>query len=313
MYCTQCGEQLADSIKFCFNCGEATQETEPWQIEAQPEPESKANSKEALYKAVVGQKNEDFYYQAFSKIDNEGRLTVTWNWPAFFFSFYWMLYRKMWYPAAGYFLAGLLLSFLAVATAGDGSGITEIDVVYLIGTFVVFPMYANVLYYNKCKELIVKARFNHPKPEEQISFLKLKGGTSNVVVVVALAFLLIMFMGIVAAIAIPAYQDYTTKAHVQSAYHSSNEITAAFTDFYERNQVIPANLEQLYITSQYIPSSLTSMDSTNGQINVSMYAGELNGEKLILTPYLDESEQLFWVCTSDQIEQRYLPSDCTQE
>ncbi|EEF79468.1 hypothetical protein MDMS009_2055 [Methylophaga thiooxydans DMS010] len=329
MFCTQCGEQLADSARFCFNCGEATQKTdlsladdrEPKIVMSQrdnlevsegAEPEPIINTKDALYHAAIGHKYEDYYRDGFDRFAREGNTGASWNWPAFFFSLYWMLYRKMWYPAAGYFLAGILITIIALPTAKDGAGVTTVDIVYLVGAFIIFPMYANALYYKKCNELIATARFNHPNPNEQLSYLKRKGRTSSIVWVLIALCVVLTLLGILGAITVPAYQDYSTRTHVQNAYNSSNEVTKAFKEYYERNQTIPQRLEQLFIGPQHIPNSLLKLDPDNGQITVSMYAGDLNGEALVLTPYLDNNQQIFWECKAAGISQRYLPNACSQ-
>ena len=46
------------------------------------------------YKAAIGEKNADFYLSRFHHFDSNG-VRPSWNWPAFFFTFYWLLYRKM--------------------------------------------------------------------------------------------------------------------------------------------------------------------------------------------------------------------------
>src|ERR1700736_5568240 len=50
---------------------------------------------EALYRSAVGAKKADFYVPKFVGFDQPGASRLSWNWPAFFFSFYWFLYRRM--------------------------------------------------------------------------------------------------------------------------------------------------------------------------------------------------------------------------
>jgi Protein of unknown function (DUF2628) len=50
---------------------------------------------EALYWAAVGPSKADYYAPKFLRFNEPGASKVSWNWPAFFVSFYWFLYRRM--------------------------------------------------------------------------------------------------------------------------------------------------------------------------------------------------------------------------
>ena len=77
------------------------------------EPNSSQN--EELYRAAVGAKKAGYYLPKFNSFD-QGQSKVTWNWPAFFVTFFWLLYRRMYGLAVGYlFLVPLALGMLLVA------------------------------------------------------------------------------------------------------------------------------------------------------------------------------------------------------
>jgi hypothetical protein len=59
---------------------------------------------EGLYRAAVGEKKADFYVPKFVRFDRPGASRLSWNWPAFFVSFYWFLYRRMYATWAIYSL-----------------------------------------------------------------------------------------------------------------------------------------------------------------------------------------------------------------
>ena len=54
-----------------------------------------AGDLDALYRAAVGPSKADFYAPKFQRFDEPGASKVSWNWPAFFVSFIWFLYRRM--------------------------------------------------------------------------------------------------------------------------------------------------------------------------------------------------------------------------
>ena len=53
--------------------------------------------------------------------------------------------------------------------------------------------------------------------------------------------IVVAIIGILAAVAIPAYQDYTIRAKVTEAYILVEPIQKAFTEYYERWGVVPDN------------------------------------------------------------------------
>jgi CRP-like cAMP-binding protein len=69
-------------------------------------------------------RNADYYIPKFRKF-NDGGFSVTWNWPAFFFQFFWMAYRKM-YLWAFFAVVGVLVYYGVV--------------VLLLGLFGLFPL-----------------------------------------------------------------------------------------------------------------------------------------------------------------------------
>ena len=72
------------------------------------------------YQAALGQKNADFYLSRFHHFDSNG-VRPSWNWPAFLFTFYWLLYRKMRFFALVYVLLPIPLAAIdsIVFPAGD--------------------------------------------------------------------------------------------------------------------------------------------------------------------------------------------------
>ncbi len=62
--------------------------------------------------------------------------TVKWNWPVFFATFPWLLYRKMWMYSLGYMIGvPILLMITALVTGlavGSGAGISIYFVPYFL-------------------------------------------------------------------------------------------------------------------------------------------------------------------------------------
>jgi hypothetical protein len=162
-----------------------------------------------LYKAAIGEKNTTYYLTKFEQFDQQGPgLKASWNWPAFFLVGFWALYRKMY----GWFFAIWGISILAgIAEKIDQTGLSA---VFFLGLWIAFSIYANALYHGKVRKKIEAARLTLRDESRLLSYLRQAGGVHTWVI---WAFGLVPIIGIVAAIAIPTYQDYQKRAVAQQS------------------------------------------------------------------------------------------------
>lgn len=138
-----------------------------------------------------------------------------------------------------------------------------------------------------------------------------RGMPTWAVAIVAFFGLLIPVGGILAAIAIPAYQDYTVRAKVSMAIADSSEAKAAVTNFVIENQRIPATLEQAGSKSApFDKVKEIALNSQTGAITVTMNFPPLVGKTLIFNPALDQEKNIVWSCASNDIPAKYLPAGC---
>jgi hypothetical protein len=88
MFCTKCGRDLPGDAAFCSNCGAAVTPAEA----GGTAPGSGIDE----VGVFVG-KNAEYYRMKFRKFNIRGveAFAPTWNWAAFLFTFWWMLYRKL--------------------------------------------------------------------------------------------------------------------------------------------------------------------------------------------------------------------------
>ncbi len=91
-YCRQSGEKVNAGEIFCRFCGA---KLSPFQAGSQ-DPLELSVVKEEDFALFVG-KNAEKYLGKFRKFTQNGEdiFAATWHWPAFFFSFWWTLYRKL--------------------------------------------------------------------------------------------------------------------------------------------------------------------------------------------------------------------------
>jgi Tfp pilus assembly protein PilE len=315
MFCPKCGISNSDDAVFCSSCGNAL----PLAAKGSSMQSAAADgfsSMDEYYKAAVGPKNQDYYLNCFSGFDNKGKTGVTWNWPSFLVTFYWLLYRKMWLNALVYFFLPYLLVILfgiIAVVMGDSSGVLIGTgyLLYLAAIFILIPMYANALYYRHCKKIISEVRASSQDTQRQLGELSGKGGTSNIVLIFVLIFVFVAIIGILAAIAIPAYQDYTTKARTVQAVTFGKTATDSVANFYNLHQAIPNSLEESDFALSLPPSvKALSFNSQNGTVTVTVEGAVVNGKSILFVPSLDAGNQLIWTCMSEEIQDRYLPQEC---
>jgi len=315
MFCPQCGNTNDNTAKFCSGCGSVLPQVVQNASTLHTEFDAPGNPEE-FYTAIVGPKNQDYYLRHFSRFDRDGNAGASWNWPAFFVTFYWFLYRKMWLNALIYFLLPYLVMIpmgVAAAMSGKSAG-TFIGIGYFLyaaGILLLPPMYANALYYKHCKKKISETRSSTHDLQRQLGELSGKGGTSNVVLIAVLVFALIAMLGIFAAIAIPAYQDYTTRARMAQAAVVGTNAAESVANYYYQHQQTPVSLAQAGFAAPLPPFiKEIGVDSQNSVVTITMATAPIEGKTLLLVPSFDANNKIIWKCMSQEIKDRYLPRQC---
>lgn len=315
MFCPKCSISNVVSAKFCSACGYALSPS--GHTGTAPQTETKAPSaSEEFYKAAIGPKNQDYYLDKFLRFDRAGKAGASWHWPAFFLTFYWFLYRKMWLNAAIYFvLPYVALVLLGIVGAMAGRGADAIVgfayVIYLASIFFLPPVYANALYYRHCRHKIAEVRASSSDRQRQLGELSAKGGTSHVVLIIVLVLGFVAVIGILAAIAIPTYHDYTIRARVLEGASLGNRAAESVANHVYQHREMPRSLEAAGFVATLPPSvKEIAMNSQNGVVVVTMAVAPIVDKSLLLVPSLDADNRIAWQCTSEDIPDRYLPRDC---
>jgi len=224
MYCSSCGIENQEEASFCSSCGNPLNGS-PSEHPAQPKASIASSAQtQSLYEAAIGPKNTDYYLTVFERFDTAGP-GVSWNWPSFFVTFYWFLYRKMWGWAVLYYV----VPFFIGMTFGGVS--TLLQLAYLGVIFLIFPMYANALYYRHLKKKIQRVTTTINDEQEILQALAAKGGTSNIVVIIIGVLVVIFFVGVLAAISLPLYQDYIVRSKMSEAMVALAEAKTSVTEY----------------------------------------------------------------------------------
>lgn len=308
MYCSNCGASLSVDLKFCSSCGTAVQANADIELS----PDSKT-----WMTTFIGPKNTAYYlrhFDTFSKNKNSG---ITWNWPAFFITFYWLLYRKMWVNSIIYFILPYLLLIplvIVVAMIGDSANSTLVlgigYVVYLAAYFFLPPMYANILYYRHYKAKLTETKLASRDIQRQLGILSEKGGTSSIAIIFILIFSFIFLFGILAAIAIPAYQDYTIRAKIAEGMNSAAAAKLAVAETFAETNTVPAdNIEAGFVFKNDSPN-VQDIRIEDGTITIVMAAAPNVNGVIVLEPVKGVDDSISWECYSPDIKAKYLPPAC---
>jgi len=121
------------------------------------------------------------------------------------------------------------------------------------------------------------------------------------------------FIGIAAAIALPAFQDYKTRAAMVDVHRVARSAGDAVTQYYAHSQRMPNSLEE----AGFVPPSNTTirgvtLNTQSGVIAVTMALPSIDGKSLLMVPAIGADSPLTWTCKSDDIPQRVLPPACRE-
>ncbi|MFC3902965.1 type IV pilus assembly protein PilA [Acinetobacter marinus] len=128
--------------------------------------------------------------------------------------------------------------------------------------------------------------------------------------------IVVAIIGILAAIAIPAYQDYIARSQMTEAMSLSSGLKTNVTETYGQigtftgidsgSNGIPASAD---IKGSYVDNVAVDDGVITATMESSGVSKGIQGSTLTLTP-TDATGSVTWACTSNAL-QKYLPKSCT--
>ena len=128
--------------------------------------------------------------------------------------------------------------------------------------------------------------------------------------------IVVAIIGILAAIAVPMYLDYSVRTQVAHGINLASGVKAAVTEYYQDQGVFPADnttagvTAAATITGQYVTGVQVG---ANGVVTVT-YGNDVNlkilNAQLLMTP-TDNLGSVSWACTGDAtLVDKWLPPAC---
>jgi uncharacterized RDD family membrane protein YckC/Tfp pilus assembly protein PilE len=203
---------------------------------------------------------------------------------------------------------GIKVADLAGERIGIGRGIgryfaTWLSAILMIGyVMAAFTSKKRALHDMIAGTLVVNGKADAHEVTAGGGVMPLTGGVyAMIILLIGLPFI----GGIVAAIAIPSYQDAAMRARIYEAMAEAvpmrNEVEKAHA------QKQPFKTGSMPVTSRYVKEAQVA---SNGEIVIVLVPGVANGGSIVHTPSIDSAGAMTWRCSAKGVTPRYLPAAC---
>lgn len=134
--------------------------------------------------------------------------------------------------------------------------------------------------------------------------------------------IVVAIIAILAAIAIPAYQDYIIRSQVSEGATLTDGAKTAVAEYYSNLGVFPGGNATAGLASaaSINGSYVSSVNVANGVITATFSSASprkantsLNGKTFVLSPVVAAGAgSTVWTCVGGTVDKKYLPTSCRQ-
>ena len=239
-------------------------------------------------------KNQLKYIRKFKKfnIDEVDNFKITWNWPAFLFSFWWFLYRKLYHFAFIAIIAGIIFLYLGsrlffliiFSITQNRVGSSEWGVycalLLLFLIKIIWGITGNYIYYKYSKKKIIDFKNKQPSlsSSEVSRSLGKIGGVNKWVPSCAVILIIISF---IAAIYLPNFSGTKISARNSEAQACLKAAVTAQEAYYVDNKTYTDSIENLLgdIYGLNIDQDILLKIISAGEDHYHMIAFHKNGDR----------------------------------
>jgi type IV pilus assembly protein PilA len=128
--------------------------------------------------------------------------------------------------------------------------------------------------------------------------------------------IVVAIIGILAAIAIPRYQDYTARAQATEALNLASGLKTEVAEYYSSEGALPTSTQLGYesdgsdTTGNYVDNVVVAAGVIRATMKSAGVASDLQGKKIVLTPNTTGEGSITWGCSTDATNLSVVPQNC---
>jgi len=123
--------------------------------------------------------------------------------------------------------------------------------------------------------------------------------------------IVVAIIGILAAIAIPAYQDYTRRAHVSEGLNLAAAAKTAVTEYFSSNNVWPnGNASAGLANASSITGNAVKAVAVNASQITITYNERVSDNATLVLQGAVSGGSITWACTGGNVASSVRPSNC---
>ena len=123
----------------------------------------------------------------------------------------------------------------------------------------------------------------------------------------------VAIIGVLAAIAIPAYQDYTIRSQVTQAILPLSQVQEAATPFVVENSAYPEDLSEIGLSEDELATRYGVITATGEGFELRLRGSTLiKGQTILLGAYRADDGSIAWTCAGGTLAAKYRPARCRE-